>query len=182
MDRLSGGQTQRVRFALAICGKSELIVLDEPTAAMDVETRRLFWNSMKEEVAAGRTLLFATHYLEEADQAADRILVINRGRLLADGTPAEIKARAGARRLSFRLDKVDEPFLLGLPGLVNLEVRHDVVQIQSSDSDATLYAILDAGYRPREIEVTSLGLEQAFLAITAEDDATNGTTHAGETN
>ncbi len=181
VDRLSGGQTQRVRFALAICGKSELIVLDEPTAAMDVETRRLFWNSMKEEVAAGRTLLFATHYLEEADQAADRILVINRGRLLADGTPAEIKARAGARRLSFRLDKVDEPFLLGLPGLVNLEVRHDVVQIQSSDSDATLYTVLDAGYRPSEIEVTSLGLEQAFLAITAEDDAANGHS-AGETN
>jgi ABC-2 type transport system ATP-binding protein len=181
VDRLSGGQTQRVRFALAICGKSELIVLDEPTAAMDVETRRLFWNSMKEEVAAGRTLLFATHYLEEADQAADRILVINRGRLLADGTPAEIKARAGARRLSFRLDTVDEPFLLGLPGLVNLEVRHDVVQIQSSDSDATLYAVLDAGYRPSEIEVTSLGLEQAFLAITAEDDAANGQS-TGETN
>src|SRR6266702_2566991 len=145
VDRLSGGQTQRVRFALAICGKSELIVLDE------------------------------------ADQAADRILVINRGRLLADGTPAEIKARAGAKRLSFRLDTVDEPFLLGLPGLVNLEVRHDVVQIQSADSDATLYAILDAGYRPSEIEVTSLGLEQAFLAITAEDDATNGHS-AGETN
>ncbi len=180
VDRLSGGQTQRVRFALAICGQSELIVLDEPTTAMDVETRRLFWSGMKEEVAEGRTLLFATHYLEEADQAADRILVINRGRLLADGTPAEIKARAGARRLSFRLDRVDEPFLLGLPGLVNLEVRHDVVQIQSSDSDATLYAILDAGYRPREIEVSSLGLEQAFLAITAEDDAANGNAHEGE--
>jgi ABC-2 type transport system ATP-binding protein len=175
VDRLSGGQTQRVRFALAICGKSELIVLDEPTTAMDVETRRLFWNSMKEEVAEGRTLLFATHYLEEADQAADRILVINRGRLLADGTPAEIKARAGARRLSFRLDKVDEQFLLGLPALVNLEVRNDFVQIQTSDSDATLYAVLDAGYRPHEIEVTSLGLEQAFIAITAEDDRANGT-------
>ncbi len=179
VDRLSGGQTQRVRFALAICGKSELIVLDEPTTAMDVETRRLFWNSMKEEVAEGRTLLFATHYLEEADQAADRILVINRGRLLADGTPAEIKARAGARRLSFRLDNVDESVLLGLPGLVNLEVRHDFVQIQTSDSDATLYALLDAGYRPHEIEVTSLGLEQAFLAITAEDDRANGNGQAG---
>jgi ABC-2 type transport system ATP-binding protein len=170
VDRLSGGQTQRVRFALAICGKVELLVLDEPTTAMDVETRRLFWNSMKEEVAEGRTLLFATHYLEEADQAADRILVINRGRLLADGTPAEIKARAGAKRLSFRLDHVDEEFLRGLPALVSLDVRHDVVQIQSMDSDATLYAVLDAGYRPHEIEVTSLGLEQAFLAITAEDD------------
>jgi ABC-2 type transport system ATP-binding protein len=182
VDRLSGGQTQRVRFALAICGQAELIVLDEPTTAMDVETRRLFWASMKEEVAEGRTLLFATHYLEEADQAADRILVINRGRLLADGTPAEIKARAGAKRLSFKLDRVDEQFLLGLPGVVNLEVRHDLVQIQSSDSDATLYAVLNAGYRPREIEIGSLGLEQAFIAITAEDDATNGNANAGETN
>jgi ABC-2 type transport system ATP-binding protein len=182
VDRLSGGQTQRVRFALAICGQAELIVLDEPTTAMDVETRRLFWSSMKEEVAEGRTLLFATHYLEEADQAADRILVINRGRLLADGTPAEIKARAGAKRLSFKLDRVDEQYLLGLPGVVNLEVRHDLVQIQSSDSDATLYAVLDAGYRPREIEVGSLGLEQAFIAITEEDDRTNGNAHAEETN
>jgi len=178
VDRLSGGQTQRVRFALAICGKCELIVLDEPTTAMDVETRRLFWASMKEEVAEGRTLLFATHYLEEADQAADRILVINRGRLLADGTPAQIKARAGARRLSFRLDHPDEQFLLGLPALVNVEVRHDVVQIQSSDSDATLYAVLDAGYRPHEIEVTGLGLEQAFLAITAEDDRASDSVRA----
>jgi len=170
VDRLSGGQTQRVRFALAIVGQVELIVLDEPTTAMDVETRQLFWASMKAEVAEGRTLLFATHYLEEADQAADRILVINRGRLLADGTPSQIKERAGARRLSFRLDRIDEPFLLGLPALVNLEIRRDLVQIQSADSDATLYAVLGAGYRPREIEVGSLGLEQAFLAITAEDD------------
>jgi ABC-2 type transport system ATP-binding protein len=174
VDRLSGGQTQRVRFALAICGKSELIVLDEPTAAMDVETRRLFWDNMKAEVAEGRTLLFATHYLEEADHAADRILVINRGRLLADGTPAEIKARAGAKHLSFRMENIDEPFLLGLPGLASLEIRHDLVQIQSSDSDATLYALLDAGYRPREIEISSLGLEQAFIAITEEDDRANG--------
>ncbi|HWG00309.1 MAG TPA: ABC transporter ATP-binding protein [Trebonia sp.] len=170
VDRLSGGQTQRVRFALAIAGECDLIVLDEPTVAMDVETRRRFWDSMKEEVAEGRTLLFATHYLEEADQAADRILVINRGRLLADGTPAEIKERAGAKRVSFRLSKIDEPFLLGLPGLVSLDVRHDQVRIQTKDADATLYAVLDAGLRPREIEVASLGLEQAFLAITAEDD------------
>ncbi len=123
VDRLSGGQTQRVRFALAIAGECELIVLDEPTTAMDVETRRLFWANMKAEVAEGRTLLFATHYLEEADQAADRILVINQGRLLADGTPAEIKERAGAKRMSFRLEQVDEPFLLGLPGLVSLEIQ-----------------------------------------------------------
>ena len=170
VDRLSGGQTQRVRFALAIAGESDLIVLDEPTTAMDVETRQRFWAQMKEEVAEGKTLLFATHYLEEADQAADRILVINRGRLLADGTPAEIKSRAGAKQLSFRLGSVDETFLLGLPGLVSLDLRGDIVHIQSSDSDKTLYAVLDAGYRPSDIEVSGLGLEQAFLAITAEDD------------
>jgi ABC-2 type transport system ATP-binding protein len=174
VDRLSGGQTQRVRFALAIAGECDLIVLDEPTTAMDVETRRVFWASMKAEVAEGKTLLFATHYLEEADQAADRILVINRGRLLADGTPEEIKQRAGAKRLSFRLDNPDEAFLLRLPALSSIEIRNDLVQIQSTDSDATLYAVLDAGYRPREIAVSSLGLEQAFIAITAEDDAQKG--------
>src|SRR6201996_5598704 len=187
VDKLSGGQTQRVRFALAIVGHCDLIALGEPTAAMDVETRRSFWDNMKVEVAEGKTLLFATHYLEEADQAADRIIVINKGRLLADGTPAEIKARAGAKRISFHLDRIDEPFLLGLPALVNVEIRHDLVQIQSSDSDRTLYAVLDAGYRPRDLEVSSLGLEQAFLAITAEDDKNNsepagaGLAHAEET-
>jgi ABC-2 type transport system ATP-binding protein len=170
VDRLSGGQTQRVRFALAIAGESDLIVLDEPTTAMDVETRQRFWAQMKEEVAEGKTLLFATHYLEEADQAADRILVINRGRLLADGSPAEIKSRAGAKQLSFRLENAHETFLLGLPGLVSLDLHGDIVHIQSSDSDKTLYAVLDAGLRPSDIEVSGLGLEQAFLAITAEDD------------
>ena len=173
VDRLSGGQTQRVRFSLAIAGESDLIVLDEPTTAMDVETRQRFWAQMKEEVAEGKTLLFATHYLEEADQAADRILVINRGRLLADGTPEDIKKSAGAKRMSFRLDGADEAFLLGLPGIVSVETRHGLVHIQTTDSDGTLYAVLDAGYRPSEIEVGSLGLEQAFLAITAEDDRAN---------
>jgi ABC-2 type transport system ATP-binding protein len=174
VDKLSGGQTQRVRFALAIAGDCELLVLDEPTSAMDVETRQRFWASMKEEVAEGKTLLFATHYLEEADQAADRILVVNRGRLLADGTPEDIKKRAGAKRMSFRLPGADEARLVALPGVVSLQTRHDLVQIQTSDSDATLYALLDGGYRPTEIEVGSLGLEQAFIAITAEDDQANG--------
>jgi len=186
VDRLSGGQTQRVRFALAIVGESDLIVLDEPTTAMDVETRQAFWANMNAEVAEGRTLLFATHYLEEADQAADRILVLNQGQLLADGTPARIKARAGAKRISFRLDHPDEPTLRRLPALVHLELRNNLVQIQSADSDRTLYALLDAGYRPREIEVSSLGLEQAFLAITAADNSHTAApaqatyAHAGE--
>jgi ABC-2 type transport system ATP-binding protein len=172
VDRLSGGQTQRVRFALAIVGECELLVLDEPTAAMDVSTRQAFWENMKAEVAVGRTIVFATHYLEEADRAADRILVISNGRLLADGTPQEIKAKAGMKALSLRLDQIDEPFLRSLPAVVDLDVRHDLVRLESQDSDRTLYALLDAGYRPREISITGLDLERAFLAITAQD-ATN---------
>jgi ABC-2 type transport system ATP-binding protein len=92
-------------------------------------------------------------------------------RLLADGTPAQIKASAGARRISFRLEDADEPFLRGLPGLTSLDLRRDLVQIQSTDSDRTLFALLDAGYRPCQIEITGLDLEQAFLAITAANNS-----------
>jgi ABC-2 type transport system ATP-binding protein len=170
VDKLSGGQEQRVRFALAIVGESPLIVLDEPTTGMDVESRQAFWAAMKDQAAEGNTVLFATHYLEEADQVADRVIVINKGRLLADGSAADIKSSAGAKRISFRLPGVEDAVLHRLPNLVHVERQNDIVRLQTSDSDATLYGILDAGYRPTEIEISALGLEQAFLAITAEDN------------
>ena len=169
-DKLSGGQTQRVRFAIAIAGDSDLIVLDEPTTGMDVENRQLFWQAMKTEAERGKTILFATHYLEEADQIADQVIVINKGRLLAGGTAAEIKARAGFQRISFRLPGITRDQLLMLPNVVSLEVINDHVMIQTSDSDKTFYSILDAGMRPEEIEISALGLEQAFVAITRQDD------------
>jgi ABC-2 type transport system ATP-binding protein len=177
VDKLSGGQEQRVRFALAIVGDSPLIVLDEPTTGMDVENRQAFWATMKERAGEGKTVLFATHYLEEADQVAERVIVINKGRLLADGSSAEIKASAGAKRISFTLPGIEDAVLHRLPHLVSVERQHDTVRLQTSDSDATLYALLDAGYRPRDIEVAGLGLEAAFLAITAEDN-NNGATEA----
>jgi ABC-2 type transport system ATP-binding protein len=169
VDRLSGGQAQRVRFALAIAGESELLVLDEPTSAMDVSARQAFWQDMTGEIRRGRSLLFATHYLDEADRVADRILVLSGGRLVADGTPEEIKAKAGMKALAFRLDQPDEPALRRLPGVVTVEVHHDLVRIESVDSDRTLYALLEAGHRPRELFITGLDLERAFLAITAPD-------------
>jgi ABC-2 type transport system ATP-binding protein len=169
-NKLSGGQTQRVRFAIAIAGDSDLIVLDEPTTGMDVENRQIFWETMKVEAQRGKTILFATHYLDEADQIADQVIVINKGRLLASGTAAEIKARAGFQRISFRLAGVTRDQLLMLPSVVSLEVINDRVHIQTSDSDKTFYSILDAGLRPEEIEITALGLEQAFVAITKQDD------------
>jgi ABC-2 type transport system ATP-binding protein len=170
VNKLSGGQEQRVRFALATAGENELIVLDEPTTGMDVTARQSFWATMRAQAASGRTILFATHYLEEADAIADRVLVLQRGRLIADGTAAEIKARAGARRIVFDLaGPVDEPLLRGLPHLAALEVSGRTVRIRSTDADATVHAVYAAGLYPRNLEVAGLGLEQAFLAITAAD-------------
>ncbi|MGW3423507.1 ABC transporter ATP-binding protein [Streptomyces phaeochromogenes] len=172
VNKLSGGQQQRVRFALATAGDSDLIVLDEPTTGMDVSARQAFWATMREQADQGRTVLFATHYLEEADAIADRVLVLHRGRLLADGTAAEIKAKAGARRIAFDLEgPIDEPAVRELPFLTSLDVSGHTVRIQSSDADATVHALYGLGVYPRNLEVAGLGLEQAFVAITAAEEA-----------
>ena len=174
VDKLSGGQEQRVRFALATAGDSDLIVLDEPTTGMDVTARQAFWAVMRAQADAGRTVLFATHYLEEADSIADRVLVVHRGRLIADGTAAEIKGRAGLRKVSFDVraeDGADLGLLKGLPALTSLDVSGHTVRINSSDADATVAAIYRAGFYPRGLEVTGVGLEQAFITITGEQDA-----------
>ncbi|AUG79515.1 ABC-2 type transport system ATP-binding protein [Kitasatospora sp. MMS16-BH015] len=181
VDKLSGGQEQRVRFALAVAGANDLIVLDEPTTGMDVSVRQQFWATMRAQAEAGRTVLFATHYLEEADSIADRVLVLHRGRLIADGTSAEIKAKAGARRITFELHAgdgvLDETALRALPGTVSLDVTGQsdgvrTVRIRSTDADAGVAGLYRAGFYPRGLEVTSLGLEQAFLTITGEADET----------
>ncbi|MFF3936517.1 ABC transporter ATP-binding protein [Streptomyces phaeofaciens] len=172
VDKLSGGQAQRVRFALATAGDSDLIVLDEPTTGMDVTTRQAFWATMREQADQGRTVLFATHYLEEADAIADRVLVLHRGRLLADGTAAEIKAKAGARRISFDLEGgIDEPALRALPFLTSVDVSGHTVRVQSADADATVHALYGLGLYPRNLEVAGLGLEQAFVALTTAEEA-----------
>jgi ABC-2 type transport system ATP-binding protein len=180
VNKLSGGQAQRVRFALATAGDSDLIVLDEPTTGMDVTTRQAFWATMREQADQGRTVLFATHYLEEADAIADRVLVLHRGRLLADGTAAEIKAKAGARRIAFDLEgTIDEAPLRALPFLTSITVSKSgsaagsgqTIRIQSTDADATVHALYGLGVHPRNLEVTGLGLEQAFVAITAAEEA-----------
>ncbi|MFC5146200.1 ABC transporter ATP-binding protein [Streptomyces aureoversilis] len=167
VNKLSGGQEQRVRFALATAGANELIVLDEPTTGMDVSARQAFWGVMREQARAGRAILFATHYLEEADAIADRVIVLHRGRVLADGSAAEIKAKAGARRIVFDLDgHIGEAALRELPFLSSLEMSGRTVRIQSHDADATVHAVYGLGLYPRNLEVAGLGLEQAFIAIT----------------
>lgn len=174
VNKLSGGQEQRVRFALATAGENDLIVLDEPTTGMDVTTRQAFWATMREQAEQGRAVLFATHYLEEADAIADRVLVLHRGRLLADGTAAEIKAKAGARKVSFDLEDISDALagtLRALPFLTTIDVSGHTVRLQSTDADATVHALYGLGVHPRNLEVAGLGLEQAFVAITEAEEA-----------
>ncbi|MER7009477.1 ABC transporter ATP-binding protein [Dactylosporangium sp. NPDC000555] len=162
---LSGGQQQRIRFAMALVVNPDLLVLDEPTTGMDVETRRAFWASMREETARGRTVLFATHYLEEADDYADRIVLLRSGRVIADGTSAQIKATVSGRTIRATIPGADLAGLAALPGVERVESRGDMVLLHCDDSDAALRALL-AATPARDIEVTSRNLEDAFIALT----------------
>ncbi|MER6097280.1 ABC transporter ATP-binding protein [Streptomyces sp. NPDC001728] len=165
VDRLSGGQTQRVRFAVALVGNPELIVLDEPTAALDVEARREFWDSMRGYARRGNTVLFSTHYLEEADAYADRIVVLDAGRVLAVGTSEDLKRAAGGSLVSFDLAGGPTDWLDLLPGVTAYEIRGDRARLRTDDSDATVRALAERD-AIRSLEVTPVSLDDAFLALT----------------
>ncbi|MFD5395038.1 ABC transporter ATP-binding protein [Streptomyces sp. NPDC127097] len=176
VDRLSGGQAQRVRFAVALAGNPELLVLDEPTAALDVEARRAFWRSMRAYARRGHTVLFSTHYLEEADAHADRIVVIDRGRVVADGSGDAIKRRAGGSQVSFDLAGAATGPLSGLPGVSAVEVRGDRARLRTADSDATVLALAGLGL-VRGLQVTPASLEDAFLALTSAEAIPDAPAH-----
>jgi len=167
-QKLSGGETQRVRFAVALLSDPDLLVLDEPTVAMDVEARRAFWTTMREFASRGRTILFATHYLEEADAYADRAVLMAHGSIVADGATTEIKSMVGSRSIRATLPEVDAAELARLPGASTAERRGEAVVIVCADSDATIRALLASYPQARDIEIASAGLEQAFLALTAD--------------
>jgi ABC-2 type transport system ATP-binding protein len=167
VGRLSGGQQQRVRFAMALVNDPDLIVLDEPTTGLDVEARRAFWVAMREETAQGRTVLFATHYLEEADAYADRIVLMRTGQIVADGSPSHIKSLVSGRTIRATLPSADVNVLAGYPGVDSVETRGDSVLLQCSDSDAALRELLTAT-AAHDIEVVAHGLEDAFIALTTE--------------
>jgi ABC-2 type transport system ATP-binding protein len=170
-QKLSGGQTQRVRFAIALVSNPDLLVLDEPTVALDVEGRREFWAIMREFAARGRTVLFATHYLEEADANADRAILMARGRIVADGPTTEIKARVGRRMIRATLPHVDQARLASLPGVASADRHGDAVILSCTDSDQAIRALLEHYPLTRDIEITGGSLEDAFLELTGEPDA-----------
>jgi ABC-2 type transport system ATP-binding protein len=167
--KLSGGQTQRLRFAVALVSNPELMVLDEPTAALDVEARHAFWETMRSFAAEGRTIVFATHYLEEADEFADRIVLMSAGRIVADGSATEIKSVVDVRTIRATLPDVGTDDLLELPGVRSAELRGDSILLRCSDSDTALRALLARFDQARDIEVRGGGLDEAFRQLTGEN-------------
>ncbi|HKW44749.1 MAG TPA: ABC transporter ATP-binding protein [Candidatus Eremiobacteraceae bacterium] len=171
LHTLSGGQRQRLYFGLAMCGDPELLFLDEPTVGLDVEARRGFWTHVKSFVRSGRTVVLTTHYLEEADALADRIVVIDRGRILADASPAVLKSATMAKRVSYTAARAAvESDFEGLP-LQTVVLDGSRVEIVTSEPEALLRALFLRGDVAADLEVTGASLEHAVLQLTARDGA-----------
>jgi len=164
---LSGGQKQRVLFGLALCGNPDLLFLDEPTVGLDVEARRMLWEEIRQLVRRGKTVLLTTHYLQEADALADRVAVINRGEIIAEGTPAEIKAQTAGKKIRC-ITRVPVALLRELPGVSEVKEDREAIEIHAIEAEPVLRELLALDQTLSGLEVTSAGLEDAFLALTQE--------------
>ena len=168
---LSGGQKQRVLFALAICGDPDLIFLDEPTVGLDVEARRVLWEEIRKLVSRGKTVLLTTHYLQEADALADRVVVINKGEIIAQGTPAEIKSRTAGKQIRC-VSSLPVASVCSIPGVLEVRADRDGIVISTTVPDDVLRELFLRDSRLAGIEVISAGLEEAFLALTQDNSLT----------
>jgi ABC-2 type transport system ATP-binding protein len=168
VGKCSGGQQQRLRFAMALVPEPELLILDEPTTGMDVNGRHEFWSAIRDDARGGRTVIFATHYLEEADAYADRVVFVRRGKIVADGTASEVKALASGRTVRATLPGANESELAALPGVERVEIRGDSVFLHARETDGIARYLLNQT-SARDLEITSRNLEEAFLALTADD-------------
>jgi len=165
VKELSGGQRQRLYFALAVCGNPDVLFLDEPTVGMDVEGRRSFIERIAEFAHLGKTVVLTTHYLEEADQLARRVIVIDRGVVIADAPPAEIKSRVAGKRVRFVAPALDEKDLHGLP-VSAVTIKDHSVQLLTNQPEAVLRELFQRGVQIAELEVSGADLEDAFIALT----------------
>ncbi len=165
--KLSGGERQKVLFALAICGNPELLFLDEPTVGLDVETRRALWEHIRRFVERGGTVLLTTHYLDEADALATRVAVLRRGRVVAEGTPAQIKARAAVKKVRC-VTSLDQAALTKIAGTGRVASMNGHVEILAPDSDRVVRALLESDPAAHDLEIVAGGLEEAFLKLTEE--------------
>jgi len=167
VGKCSGGQQQRLRFAMALLSDPGLLILDEPTTGMDVEGRRSFWQAIRSDADRGRTVLFATHYLEEADAYADRIVLMSHGRIVADGSAAHIKSLVAGRIVRATLPDADPVALAAIPGVKDVEVQGERIVVGTSDSDGLARHLLTQT-NARDVEISSQNLESVFLALTTE--------------
>ena len=165
---LSGGQRQRVLFALAICGNPDLLFLDEPTVGLDVEARRMLWDEIRQLVKNGKTVLLTTHYLQEADALADRVAVINNGEIVAEGTPAEIKAQTAGKRIRC-ITSLGIDVLRHIPGVTEVKQDREAVELHAPEAESVVRELLARDAQLSALEVSAAGLEEAFLALTQEN-------------
>jgi len=163
---LSGGQRQRLYFALAVCGDPDVLFLDEPTVGMDVEGRRSFIDRIADFANMGRTVVLTTHYLEEADQLAQRVIVIDRGLVIADAPPAEIKSRVAGRRVRFVAPTLEEKDLEGLP-VTAVTIKDHRIQLLTNSPESVLRELFQRGVEMSDLEVAGADLEDAFIAMTS---------------
>jgi ABC-2 type transport system ATP-binding protein len=168
--RLSGGEQQRVQFALAICGNPDLLFLDEPTVGLDVEARRGFWQQVRHLASAGRTIVLTTHYLEEADALADRVVMLRAGKIVADGAPHEIKARVASRRVRC-VTALPAAAIDSLDGVSSVRRDGPATEIMTSDAEHVARQLLLRDPLLSGLEITGAGLEEAFLSLTASPAA-----------
>lgn len=167
IGRLSGGQKQRVYFSLALVGNPDVLFLDEPTTGLDVESRRNFWDQINLQIQRGKTIILTTHNLEEADALAKRIVVINQGRIIADGTPDEIKGHVGGKHIRFRAANSTIEDLCALARVQFLQRADNKFEIYTKQPEAILAPLFTHGVELSDLEVVGAGLEEAFLALTA---------------
>lgn len=164
---LSGGQRQRVLFALAICGDPDLLFLDEPTVGLDVEARRMLWDEIRRMVSRGKTVLLTTHYLQEADELADRVAVINQGEIIAQGTPSEIKAKTAGKKIRC-ITSLSLSALRQIPGVTDAREDREAVELHGVAVEPIVRELLQQDASLSGLEITSAGLEEAFLALTQD--------------
>jgi ABC-2 type transport system ATP-binding protein len=172
--KLSGGQQRRVQFALALCGRPELLFLDEPTVGMDIEARQKLWAAIRQLLAEGCSVLLTTHYLEEAEALADRVCVMARGRMIHEGTVEELRARVALKRIRC-LSALSVDMLRGWPEISELRRENDRLHIAAADAETVVRRLLAADPELRELEVQRAGLAEAFTELTRDAEEASDT-------
>lgn len=170
-EKLSGGQKRRVAFALALAGDPDLLFFDEPTVGLDIRARSVFWSTVRQLAGEGKTIVFSTHYLQEADDTASRVLLFDRGRLIGDGSPEQIKGTLLRKTVSFRLrEPVPAEKLQQLPHVLDTKIGRDRIELETDDSDGLLGAIIRSDIGAYDIAVGTGRLEDAFISLTASEE------------